>query len=346
MTDHKNERIQISALRDMFHVYEQIYGELSALKHIVFGATHLADMEGLAVLFSSQIHDKIVRAHNAVWLTLNGGEAAEIARDGAAVSIQERRSVDAGPASPLNTVLNEQRVLWPPLAPEQGRLFPEFSSPTLFPMKSYSGALGFFAIDSVTEDKRELCQWFAQFAAMMLNISSLHQEVKQKHKELEEMTEILFMQQSRLAAIHHLGMQIMGLADRRDLGRKLLETIIAEFETDKAILLLLEGSGLYPNRLLSKDFPHGEGEIRFLADEEAILKRCLSSGRIVSREDCPAVTTFGPHRLVDWRLFPLKGRTRAHGILVMNAPGVEGDDAIAIMLNQCGLALDNLAAGS
>ena len=346
MADRRKELIQISALREMFHVYEHVYGELSALKHIIFRATHLADIEALAVLFSSQIQEKIIATCNAVWLTSSGGEAAEIARDGAAVPIQARRNVETGPASLLGAVLHDQRILWPPLSPEQGRLFPGFSSPTLFPIKSRSGALGFFAIDGVGEDKRELCQWFAQFAAMLLGISNLHQEVKAREKELAEITEILFMQQSRLAAIHHLGMEIMGVADGRSLCRKLLATLISEFGADDAVILLLDGSDLYPNLLLSKDPPDCEGEIRFRSDEEEILKRCLGSGRIASRKGCPEVTTFGPYHFTDWRVFPLKGRARTHGLLVMNAPPVEGDDAIAIMLNQCGLALDHLTTDS
>lgn len=345
MIHRREEYIQTGSLKEIFHAYEKLYGELSSLKHIIFRATQLADLEELAVLFSRQIRDRIIHTRNTVWLAQRNGEVIKVAADGAAVSPEDRQSLADGPASVMDTVIHRQCILWPPLSPEQQCLFTGFSAPTLFPLKNRPYALGFFAIDQVSEDKRELCQWFAQFASMMLDISNLHMEVKENHKELMEMTEILFTQQSRLAAIHHLGMEMMSLSDPQRLYRKMLETVAEEFGVENAALLILDGNDLYPNRLLFKDSPDSGRGIHFLQGEEEILKRCLASGRIISQKDFSGEMSFVPQHPANWRLFPLKGRRRTHGILLVNAPAVEEYDTIAIMLNQCGLALDNLING-
>ena len=336
------QEAEFSDSQELLSIYKASYDQLAALKHIVYSSIHLSDSESLAVLFSDQIDERMSAERNAVWLVKEDKKVVEVARNGKLVEEDNRRVLEIESSEALRRVIREQLVVWPSSFAQVKELMPEFQSPTLFPIKAQPEAFGFLVLDPEESAEVEIYQFVGQFASMMLNISELHQKVEEQKKELNEMTEILFKQNTQLSSLYHIELDLMKATDPVDLCRIVVEAVVGELEARRAAAFLIDESSQELTGVAESGGLQGIDSIRFHIDREMLIKQAIESGRIVSYKDSPEKLHLGPNLLEKWVILCFKGRERVQGVLVTELADDEVRDSISILVNHSGILLDNL----
>lgn len=336
----KQEREPVDS-QELLRLYKDSYDQLAVLKHFVYSSVHLSDWESLAVLFSKQIDEGMSAERNAIWLVEDGQKVVEIARDGKLVK-ENCRVLEIESSEVLKRIIREQLVVWSSITAQVKEMLPEFQRPTLFPIKAQPDAFGFLVVDPEELAEVEVYQFVGQFAAMILNISKLHQKVEEQRKELNEMTEILFKQNAQLSSINHVEMDLMKVADPVHLCRILVDTVVDEMEAPKAAAFLMDESSQELIGASGSGGFHGIDSIRFPIDREKPFKQCIESGRIITYRDYNKKLHLGPNLLENWVLICLKGKERTQGVLVTEFGDEDISDSISILVNHASILLDNL----
>lgn len=326
---------------ELLNIYKESYDQIAALKHIVYSSVSLSDPDSLALLFSSQIAERLNAERNAVWF-VEGKKVVEIAQDGMLILEADRRTLDLESSEVLHRVINEQLVAWPSSLPEIKQLFPDFEAPTLFPIKAKPEAYGFFVIDPEALAETEVYQFIGQFAAMILNISRLHQKVEEQRRELDEMTEILIKQNTQLSSIYHVELEMMQVSTPEALCELLTETLVDELDAANAAAFLIDESeqeivGVAESGKWSEIIGH-----RLPVDEPEPIKYAIESGRVVSYRDYSVPMSLGPYPLENWFIFCIKGKEHIQGILVTELKDNDVADAVSILGNYSGIIMDYL----
>ncbi len=329
---------------DLLNLYQGVYEQLTDLKHIIFSSTQLSELEPLAVLLSNHIRDRVKLSKNAVWLSLEPGRVHETVRNGKLVAPDKRRRLDIEASDLLKRVLQDQIVVWPDRFREVKELFPEFEAPMLIPIKGKSMAFGFFSIDQLPEDKRELVQFLGQFTGLILNISCLHQEVVEQRKELGEITDILFAQNAQMASLHHMSLEISKCMDPVHLCCLMTETVVGEFGALTAAAFMMEKDSDQLAGAWESGGLRDIENLRLNPEETDAIRLAVESGRVVSHKDCAPELMLGVNRLKNWIIVPLKAGKITRGILVAETGEMDITDPISIMANYAGLVLDKLMA--
>jgi len=242
----------------------------------------------------------------------------------------------------LKRIIKEQLTIWPSSLPMVKEILPEFESPVIFPIKAHPEAYGFMVLDPEDSAEVEIYQFVGQFAAMMLNISKLHQKVDEQRKELDMMTGILFKQNAQLSSLYHIELELMKVTDPHSLCCILVEAAVNDMEADKAAAFLLDESS---NELIGVSESGGMDGIvslRFPFDLNDPIKMSLDSGRVVTYRDYNEKLCLGPNVLDNWVIICLKGRERTQGILIATVEDEDIIDPISILANYAGILLDNL----
>jgi len=328
--------------QELLSIYKKSYDQLAVLKHLVYSSTALSDPESLAVLFSKQIDERMSPERNAFWLVENHQNVVEIARNGKLLEKDNRRVLDIESSDVLKRVIHEQLVVWPSSLPNVKELLPEYYSPTIFPVKDQPYALGFLVLDPEESTEVELYQFISQFAAMILNMSKLHQKCQEQRSELDEMTGILFKQNAQLSSLYHVGLSLMEVIDPMDLCRIVVEAVVSDLEARRAAAFLIDESS---QELIGAAESGGLKEIdslRLPIDREKPIRQSLESGRIVSHRDFSEKLYLGSNLLEDWIILCFKGRERSHGVLVAEVGNKDIGDPVSILANYTGMLLDNL----
>jgi len=333
---------QSSDFRELLNIYKQSYDQLSVLKHIVYSSIHLTDPESLAVLFSKQIDQRMSVERNAVWLVERRKKVVEIARNGKLVPSDQRCVLDIESSEVLQRVVNEQLVVWPSSVTGVNDIFPKYQSPTLFPIKGRTKAYGFMILDPEEAAEMEVYQFIGQFAAMILKISNLHQQVDEQRAELDEMTAILFKQNTYLSSLYHVELELMTISDPIKLCRVVTDAIVNEMEANSAVAFLVNADG----KLVEKASQSGKleeiGDLKLPVNNDTLFAQAFKTGRMVTCQDYPHALTLGPNQLQNWIIFPFKGQERIQGILVVEIEDRDLGDSISILMNFSGIVLDNL----
>jgi len=326
----------------LLSIYKDSYNQLAALKHLVYASAHLSDPESLAVLFSKQIDERMTPERNAVWLVEDGQKVVEIARNGELVKKENRHVLEIGSSDVIKRVIKEQLTVWPSSLPKVKEILPEFESPVIFPIKANPEAYGFMVLDPEDSAEVEIYQFVGQFAAMMLNISKLHQKVDEQRKELDMMTGILFKQNAQLSSLYHIELELMKVTDPRTLCRVLVEATVNDMEAVKAAAFLLDDSSKELIGVSESGGLDGIESLRFPVDLNGPIKISLDSGRVVTYRDYNEEFSLGPNILENWIIICLKGRERTQGILIATVEDEDIIDPISILANYAGILLDNL----
>ena len=328
--------------QELLRLYRESYDQLAVLKHFVYSSVHLSDWESLAVLFSKQIDEGMSAERNAIWLVEDGQKVVEMARDGKLMEEDNRRVLEIESSEVLKCVIREQSVVWSSSFAQVKEMLPEFQRPTLFPIKAQPDAFGFLVVDPEELAEVEVYQFVGQFAAMILNISKLHQKVEEQRKELNEMTEILFKQNAQLSSLNHVEMDLMKVTDPVHLCRILAEAVVDELEAPRAAAFLMDESSQELIGASESGGFQGIDSIRFPIDKEKPFKQCIESGRIVTYRDYNEKLHLGPNLLENWVLICLKGKERPQGVMVTEVGDEDISDSISILVNHAGILLDNL----
>lgn len=328
--------------QELLELYRQSYDQLAVLKHFVYSSVHLSDWESLAVLFSKEIDEGMSAERNAIWFAEDGQKVVEMARDGKLVKEDNRRVLEIESSEVLKRVIREQLVVWSSSSAQVKEMLPEFQRPTLFPIKAQPDAFGFLVVDPEELAEIEVYQFVGQFAAMILNISKLHQIVEEQRKELNEMTEILFKQNAQLSSLYHVELELMKATDPVHLCRIVVEAVVGELEARRAAAFLMDESSQELIGASESGGLQGIDSIRLSIDREKPFKHCIESGRIVTYKDYNEKLHLGPNLLENWVVLCLKGRERPQGVLVTEVRDEDIGDSISILVNYAGMLLDNL----
>jgi chemotaxis protein histidine kinase CheA len=326
--------------QELLSIYKQSYDQLAALKHIVYSSVHLSSPEALAELFSKQIEERMSAQGNAVWLVEDGHKVVEIARNGTLPKDGKCRSLEIESSEILKRIIGEQLVIWSSASPEVKEMLPGFQRPVLFPIKAQREALGFLVVDPEEIAEVEVYQFIGQFAAMILNISKLHQKVEEQREELNEMTEILFKQNAQLASIYHVELELMKVVDPQDLCRIVVEAVVGELEARRAAALLIDESSHELTGVCESGGLEGIGSLRLPLDGEKLIKQALETGRVVTYRDHNEKLHLGSNLMENWAILSFKGRERPRGVLVAELGDEDIGDAISILVNHASILLD------
>ncbi len=327
---------------ELLSIYKSGYEQLAALKHLVYSSVHLSDPESLAVLFSKQIEERMSPDRNAFWLVKDGRKVEEIARDGKLVKKEDRRVLEIGSSEVLKRIVSEQSVVWPSSFADMKTIFPKFENPIIIPIKAKPEALGFLVLDPEESADVELYQFVGQFAAMIINISKLHQKVEEQKEELDELTEILFKQNAQLASLYHAGLDLMKVVDPVQICRILVEAVVDDLEASKAAAFLIDESSQELVGVSECGGLKGIDSLRFPIEKEKPIKKAVESGRIITYVDYPEKLHIGANALENWIVLSLKGRGGAQGVLAAEVADLDIGDPISILANYSGILLDNL----
>ena len=343
MSDQQSDHDGMSAdSRELLNIYKQSYDQLSVLKHIVYSSIHLTDPDSLATLFSKQIEQHMSVERNAVWLVSRRNKVVEIARNGKAVATEQRRILDVESSEVLQRVVNEQLVVWPSSVPGVNDVFPKYQSPTLFPIKGRKQAYGFLILDPEEAAEMEVYQFIGQFAAMMLKISKLHQKVDEQRAELDEMTAILFQQNTHLSSLYHVELELMTISDPIKLCRLVTDAIVNDLEASSAVAFLANADGNQVEKASQSGRLEEIGNLKLSVKNDDIFSQAFQTGRMITCQAEQHTLTLGSNNLQHWIIFPFKGRERIHGIMIVEAEDQDLGDPISILMNFSGMVLDNL----
>jgi len=325
---------------ELFSVYKAGYDQLSTLKHLIYSSLHLTDDESLAVLVSGEIDKKMTLRSNEIWLVRDGGNVVAVARDGKRIPPENRKTHKIDSSEVLRRIIRDQVVVWSSSQPAVREILPDFGSPMIIPLKAQPRSLGFMVIDPEDSEEVEIYQFVGQFAAMILNIARLHQKVDEQRQELDEMTAILFRQNSILSSLYHVELALMKINNPVDLCRIVAEAFVHDLETRSAAILLRENrgglKGIWGSGL------QGIDSLSFPVDRIEPIRQSLESGRIVSHQDYPGRLELGTNCLDNWIIMCLKGREAIHGVVVAELDVDDVTDSMSILANYSGILLDNL----
>jgi len=333
---------EASGSEELLSIYKEGYDQLSALKHLVYSSIHLTNEESLAALFSKQIDERMSPERNAVWLVKNSGQVVEIARDGDFLAEDQRRVLDIESSEVLTRVIADQLVVWPSSFPGVKEIFPEFTEPLIVPINAQPRACGFLVLDPEGSAEVEVYQFVGQFAAMMLNISRLYQQIDEQRKELDEMTAILFRQNTQLSSLYHVELDLMKINDPVNLCRILAEAFVHDLEARDAAVFLIDEFSQKLTGVWSSGGLKEIDSMSFPVDSMEPIQKALESGRIISQIDFPEEFRLGPNLLSNWIVMCLKGRKRIHGVVVAEIDEDDVTDSMTILANYAGILLDNL----
>ncbi|MDM8544056.1 Hpt domain-containing protein [Desulfococcaceae bacterium HSG9] len=328
--------------RELLNIYKQSYDQLAILKHIVYSSIHLTDPDSLATLFSKQIERHMSVERNAVWLVGRRNKAVEIARNGKAVATEQRRILDIESSEVLQRVVNEQLVVWPSSVPGVNDIFPKYQSPTLFPIKGRRRSYGFMILDPEEAAEMEVYQFIGQFAAMILKISKLHQQVEEQRAELDEMTAILFQQNTHLSSLYHVELELMTISDPIKVCRIVTDAIVNELEAKSAVAFLANTDGSQVEKASQSGNLEEIGNLKLSVNNDNIFSQAFQTGRMISYQAYPRTLDLGPNKMQNWIIFPFKGQERIQGILIVEVEDRDLSDPISILMNFSGIVLDNL----
>lgn len=325
---------------ELFNIYKAGYDHLSALKHLIYSSIHLTDDESLAVLVSRQISKKMSSQNNEIWLVQDGKRVTDVARNGKLITQENRKIMEIESSAVLQKVVNEQLVCWASSLPELKELLPDFTSPMIIPFKAQPKSFGFMVIDPEESDEVEIYQFVGQFAAIILNISRLHQKVEAQRKELDEMTAILFRQNSILSSLYHVELALMNIKNPIDLCRIVAEAFVHDLEARSAAIFLRNGKnnlqGLWGSGIQKIE------TLNFTVESNPAIQKALETGRIVSQHDFPDKLELGGNKLDNWIIMCLKGREAIHGVIISELDIDDITDSMSILANYSGILLDNL----
>jgi HPt (histidine-containing phosphotransfer) domain-containing protein len=328
--------------QELLTIYMENYNQLSALKHIIYSSIHLSDPESLAVLLSRQIDEKMKPERNAIWLKVDDENVMEVSCDGELIKRDKRRLLEIESSEILKRVMLERLTIWASSRPGVNEMFPDFESPVLIPIKGQQDAVGFMALDPEDATDVEVYQFVGHFAGMILNISELHLKVEEQRRELDEMTGILFKQNSQLSSLYHVQQELTNITDPLQVCRIATEAIVTGLEARRAAAFLIDWNAQELMGTAESGPMDGIVSLRIpLADNEHILE-AVNSGRIVSFRDYSEKMNLGPNVLQNWVVICFKGKEVSHGVLVVEIADEEIEDPISILANYTGILLENL----
>lgn len=334
--------VQSRNLGAAFGAYEEIYGQIASLKHIIYDSTPLSDPETIALRISRHIRELDPEADNALYLIKDEHRLVEIARGGKLVGPENRQVLDLEAWKFLRRVMREKLVAWGDDSAQVGDLFQGVKAPSFFPIKGMQKATGFFWVERVKASSRDYYQLLGEFIGILIDNSMLHGQVEEQRKELEELSAILFTQNAHLSSLYHLSPKIAGVKDTGVLCNLVTEAIVRELGAERAAAFLLDPSTQELQGVAARGGLPEVDTLRLPVEQEPALQQALESGRVISYKNYPGGLPLGPQPWEKWAVFPLNGREGTMGVVVVDTGDQDIYDMVAILVNQAAKVLENL----
>ena len=167
-------------------------------------------------------------------------------------------------------------------------------------------------------------------------------EVNNQNNDLTEITDILFSQNSLLAELHKVGMEISETDTVNGVCTLIVSTAVKGFGARMATLLLMDNK----SGELMVAAAHGLGEeaigARLGNHPDRRIIEALETGRVKYCNDNQGPLQLCGNTVKEWGLFPFKGRTSKLGVFVVEIGALDISDSIAILVNHSAMALDTL----
>ncbi|MEA1967565.1 MAG: sensor domain-containing diguanylate cyclase [Thermodesulfobacteriota bacterium] len=340
-TEIESKEKSFHEIKRLSHLYQELYEQTADLKHIIYTSISLSGLKSSSVLMSKHIKELTGVSDNSIWLTPDRQTAQETARNGKLIDPGPGQRLDIESSETLQHILKQQRVVW---SDETYDLFPDFTAPSLFPIKRKSRVFGFFIVDKVPDDKQDLLQFISEFFGMIFSMSCLHQEVLDQKKELSEMTELLFEQNARMTTLYNMGFEISKCLDTEQLCHHVTETTVKELGAKKAAVFIMDKStGQLAGASGSGELAEIE-KLRFDCNRSDAMWQAMESGRVVSHNESAPELVLGPNCIKEWIIVPIKAAQVSLGVIVAEIDKKDISDPISIMANQAGLMLEKLMA--
>ncbi len=334
---------ELQEQEELLSIYRDGYNQLGTLKHLVFESVSLREPESLAVLLSNQIHERMTPEQNGIWFVEEQNTLVEIARNGTLVDKDDRRKLNFNSSEMLKKVIVEQSTIWPTESNSINKLLPEYQSPVLFPIKSKQAALGMLILDPEEQSEVEIYQFISQFAAMIMHISKLHQKVDEQRGELDELTGILFRQNSQLASLYHVEIALVKESDPVKLCEIVVKAIVEDLEAKRAAAFLYDTESEEFIATAESGGLDGIVGNRYKVGQIDPLYKCMKTGRVITQTDYGESIEIGKHRIDGWISLGLKGREMIRGVIIAEVDDEDIADPISILTNYLGMLLDNIA---
>ncbi|MBF0118712.1 MAG: GAF domain-containing protein [Desulfobacterales bacterium] len=326
----------------IYDLYQEVYEELSDIKHLVYSSIRLVNPESLAVFLSKLLCEKMDQKNNEVWIVSGQNNVIQTAFNGMLVPIIKRRVIGIESSEMMTHVIKKQLVRWPSNDDIEKSLFPAYKLPFIFPIKADSMAFGFYVIDKVTERDISVAQFLSQFYGMIFSISNLHEKVMEQKNELNELTELLFYQNSNLAALHHIGLEVAKSIDLKELCKIITSTTVEKLGAHKAAILLLDDESRRLNGISQNGGLTGIENVSLDIEFEVVFKHALTRGRIINWKDYTRTLRIGSYSIEEWVIFPMGNKNKLRGVLVASVGKKDISDLIAILLNHADLMFENI----
>ncbi len=327
---------------DLLNAYNDLYGQLSALKHIIYASLSLTDPDAMMAAVSDQLKTFVKGRKNAVWLLDDTGCYIKIAEDGIIISPSRRSSVRQWPGEFYDNLSQGRTLTGKPDFSPAASEFTMFNAPTFFPFKGGASAGGFIVVDGVDPSERDIYQLIAQFSGIVLSISRLHQDVTRQKSELEEMTGMLMLQNEQMASLHHVGIRIAVAGDSNEICRLVTGTLVSDLGADAAMAFISDA----PDRTLTCNAWSGNSKdiqgVRLNGEDQAPIAQSLTTGRITSFNDFQEPIRIGDRDVHDWTVYPLKGKHRILGVVVVVTGDAGTGDQCAILINHASIVMATL----
>lgn len=327
---------------ELLNAYGDVYSQLVDMKHFVFSTISLSDNQEVAALLSRQFRKIVVQKMNAVWLVQDKSNVVETACNGETVDPDKRSVIAINSSDFMSKFIKEQRIFYEIDPSIKEEFFPKFNAPSIFPLKWSPEALGFVIVDELELAQKELFQFLCQYAAMILNISSLHSELDMQNKNLEEVTNILFVHNTQLVAIAQAAHKIVTAKEPDEVYRLITETLANDLGVLKAAVFKLNENLTELTGISGSVGLNGITDMKIRIDQDKNIEKSVASGRIITCNGPIAVLQQTDDSEETWNIYPLRGSNIVLGILVVEMGNRDIADMVAILVGTASTEIDNL----
>ena len=267
--------------------------------------------DAVAAIISDEVAKIEGVTNNAVWIAIAPDRIEKMALNGKMIHQDLREIAHLNPNDQIKGLIDRQRVSWGPFDEKTKKLFSEFQTPLLFPIRGVDRAQGFLVVDHDKNVDSERCQYITKFASMILEMSGLYFRLEDEIKERKLLQELLTKEKNKAQSyldvaeviliglakdgkvdlINRKGCQILGYPAEEVVGKNWFENFVEKDEKAKLVSLFkeiidnpAEGARFYENKIINSC-----GELRSIEwnntrvfNEEGMVVGTISCGMDVT----------------------------------------------------------------
>ncbi len=196
-----------------------------------------------------------------------------------------------------------------------------------------------------TVQDRMLLSTVACHAAVAVKKTHLFDDLNRSIQEKEEAffyNQLIMKQSEQILAVNRILHKLSKTLTVDEVCMAICSGLRSEMDIRRIVLALRgERGGFGVVRSLGVSELNIEEVSRELAMDRACLA-VLNTGRKLWKVDFEGATSICDRLFCDWTVWPLKSRRDTLGVLILDAPGPDKRDSLAIFINQAGIFLDNV----